>query len=102
MFILIPFIKRKHKYFKIYVLLLLVIFYGIIYNFLPNFHFENTSHKKKNKNNNFFNIKRFAHGMYTSIIIQSTVGLGDVVPITTLSQTVLATQAITTLIITAM
>lgn len=102
MFILIPFLKRNNIYFKIYVLLSLIIFYSIIYDFLPNSHFKSVFVTKTTHNiftdNKYFNIKKYIYRFYTSIIVQSTVGFGDVIPISTLSQLIMSTQALTTLI----
>jgi hypothetical protein len=102
MFILIPFLKRNNKYFKIYVLFSLIIFYSIVYDFLPDSHFKSVFEKKKYHNiftdNKYFDVKRYIYRFYTSVIVQSTVGFGDVVPISTLSQLIMSTQALSTLI----
>lgn len=102
MFILIPFLKRNNKYFKIYVLFILLIFYSIIYAFLPDLHLKHISKEQNThtfiKKKNGFNIKNIIYYFYVSVIIQSTVGLGDIIPTTSLSKLIVSTQALTTLI----
>jgi hypothetical protein len=105
MFILLPFIKRSDPYFKIYVLFSLIIFYSFIYDYIPNLHFKNIARndndniiKKDSTNSTKKYIKRYIYYFYISVIIQSTVGLGDIIPITLLSQLLISTQALTSVI----
>lgn len=101
MFVLLPTDGIHAKYFKLRSFISLIIFYAIIYTLFDSSHFNETITNPFNFNMTDLQeiFTKFISKLYTSVIIQSTVGFGDIVPRSSVMKIIISTQALSTLII---
>ena len=94
-------IKLHHKFF---ISLTLILIFSFIYNMLDDHHFRGLAEIDRKDGDKFEytilhseEFTRYLNRLYLSIIVQSTVGFGDIFPDSNTMRLIMGTQAFTTI-----